>query len=95
MINHLSSDPTVNALFMQPDIEVHEDEVLSPDEEAAISRMIDDCEERAQAEIDEWYRQCEEQSTFEPDALLDAVYEDRYAMFDDDPNPYAGTYSEE
>lgn len=95
MINHLSSDPTVNALFMQPDVEVHEDEVLSPDEEAEVSRMENEAEERAQAEIDEWYRQREEQETFEPDAFLDALYEDRHASFDDDPSPYAGTYSEE
>ena len=95
MINHLSSDPTVNGLFMQPDVEVHEDEVLSPDEEAEVSRMENEAEERAQAESDEWYRQREGQSTFEPEALLDALSEDWHTILDDDPNPYAGTYSEE
>jgi hypothetical protein len=92
----LSADPRDNALFVSPDVETHEDEVLSPDEEREVARMETECEERAQAEIDAWYEQRErEQEDMAPDTFLDAMYEDRYAMYEDDPNPYAGTYSEE
>jgi hypothetical protein len=90
----MSADRHVNALFVNPDVEVHEDEVLSPDEEREIARMEAEAEAQAQAEIDAWYEAQDRQPEFAPDAFLDAMYEDRYAMYDDDPSPYAGTYSE-
>ena len=30
-----------------------------------------------------------------PDSYLDALYEDMQSHWDDDPNPYAGTYSDD
>jgi len=90
---HYSNDARVNALFMDAecagelddcihDLELlHDDERPDDDEINHLAGVFEgECEELAQETA--------------PDAYLDADYEDRYAMYDDDPSPYAGDYSE-
>jgi hypothetical protein len=66
---HLSSDARVNALFVNPDVEVGEDEL---DHLAGV--LETEAEERAQAEIDEWYAERERREAA-PDSWLDSMYE--------------------
>ena len=82
MTIHLSSDNTVNALFMTPDPKSQRERELTEEEEYDLFRMEEENAIRAQEEVDEWYR--------EQEAEADALY----AQYDNDPSPYNGDYSE-
>lgn len=87
-------DDAMYAHQWDPDLDPEEGE----DRPVTMAELVEDneaeLERDAQSEVDALDDPAQETWDEAPDAFLDAQYEDRYAMYDDDPSPYDGNYSE-
>ena len=58
--------------------------------------FLAECDADALANSDSFYEEIQsEQDEQNEDAILEQNYEDFASQYDDDPNPYLGTYSED